>query len=158
MRTLSIFIMAALLMSTGLPASAGDREDLEARVIKYHQVWNQKKVDEFLTYFSSTGTSIAAADDGLFSDSVPLDRAGLDSTWRNPKVQFNQTPRYIRVDIHGNGAVGVVHYYRQGSVTDADGVITPISVRVTDVWVKEQGVWRAVHRHVSPLRLGQSGS
>ena len=50
--------------------------------------------------------------------------------------------------------MGVANYYRQGSQADAEGVITPVNVRVTDIWIKEGGQWRATDRHVSQLQIG----
>lgn len=156
---LSVFL---LVLCTSL-AQAGDKEDLEARIIKYHQVWNAKNTGEFVKYFVSNGAkgvTIAAPDGGVFSDPQTefLNKATLDTAWSHPKVQFDQTPRYIQVYIYGNGTVGVAHYYRIGSQTDANGVTTPVNLRATEVWVKEGGEWRAAHRHLSQWRIGQTSN
>lgn len=149
-------LAVVLLLAVVLPAFAGDKEDLEARIKQYYQAWNEKKVDEYLSCFSSTGLILAGPNGGVFSEPLMLVRANIDTTFRNPKVQNNLTPRYIRVDIYGNGTIGVAHYYRLGSQTNADGATTQVTQRVTDVWVKEKTEWRAAHRHLSPWKIGQT--
>ena len=163
MRRTPILLSVLLLVLCTSLAQAGDKEDLEARIIKYHQVWNAKNTGEFVKYFVSNGAkgvTFAGADGGVFGDPQIefVNKADLDSTWSHPKVQFNQTPRYIQVTIYGNGTVGVVHYYRLGSTTDANGVTTPVNLRATEVWLKEGGEWKAAHRHLSQWRIGQTSN
>ena len=149
--------IAVILSGTISPVLAGDKEDLEARIVKYHEVWNAKNADAFVTYFSSNGLTLANAGGGLFGDPIAflnntLDVTTLKQAWEDPDVQVNQTPRYIQVSIYGN--VGVANYYRMGNQTNAEGVTNPVRLRVTEVWVKERGQWRAVNRHLSPFRIG----
>lgn len=161
MRTTCRCVLAiAMLLALALPAFAGDKEDLEARIIKYYQAWTGKQLDDYISSFA-VGFTFAGSPGGVFGE--PLTDTGLatfrattDSLWRNTKQAANLTPRYITVNIYGNGTVGVAHYYRLGSTTNPAGTTTQRSERVTDVWVKDKGQWRAVHRHISPWRIGQT--
>ena len=107
-------VIAVLLFTTINPAFAGDKEDLEARIITYHEVWNAKDAATFVTYFSSNSLTLASSNGNLFGDpeqvrNTTLDADSLAKTWEDPDVQFNQTPRYIQVNIYGNGTVGVAN-------------------------------------------------
>ena len=157
--TFITLVISMVLSLTINPAFAGDKEDLKARIVSYHEVWNAKDAATFATYFSSNSLSLTSANGNLFGDPLQFRTTTLDATvlaesWEDPDIQVNQTPRYIQVNIYGNGTVGVANYYRQGSQADAEGVITPVNVRVTDIWIKEGGQWRAMDRHVSQLQIG----
>jgi hypothetical protein len=94
--------------------------------------------------------SLASANGNLFGDpeqfrTTTLDGTVLTESWEDPDIQVN---------IYGNGTVGVANYYRQGCLADAEVVITPVIVRVTDVWIKEGGQWCATDRHVAQLQIG----
>lgn len=153
-------VCGVLLLAVGLPAMAGDKEDVEARIEQHYQFWNQKKGEEWVSTYYTPGFTFAAPN-GFFGEPETIEdvRANIpNNNWDSPNVRFNYNPRYINVAIYGNGTVAVAHYYRMGSTTNKDGVTTPISLRASDVWVKVKDggkdVWKLAHRHLSPLTVG----
>lgn len=60
---------------------------------------------------------------------------------------------YLHFDIHVYGDVAVVRsrYRQKGSMDGKDRSTTYL---MTDVWVRQDGRWQAVSRHITPLQDG----
>ena len=58
--------------------------------------------------------------------------------------------RHVTVKTYGNTAV--VTGYKWFNIALADGSIIRGTVRVSDIWTKQQGKWKVVHSHDSPLK------
>jgi ketosteroid isomerase-like protein len=60
---------------------------------------------------------------------------------------------YLHFDIHVYGDVAVVRsrYRQKGSM---DGTDRSTTYLMTDVWVRRDGRWQAVSRHITPLQDG----
>ena len=69
-------------------------------------------------------------------------------------LKYNLQARHIDVRVYGN-LTAVTTHYGVGRITFPDGTTGQPNNRITRVWVKQGGQWKAVHNHLSPVRLPQ---
>lgn len=55
---------------------------------------------------------------------------------------------WVRVEAYGEAAVVRSHYYQRATM---EGLNRTGSYLMTDVWVRREGTWRLVTRHITPL-------
>ncbi len=137
----TLFVVGMFLM----PAiQADDVDDVKAAFLDFYASLRSGDVDGYMQYFSAPGATAFETDGGLLSAStledLRRDRQAGASAGNNPNVRL----RNLEVRVYGNTAV--LTGYR----------VSPNDVaRYTNVWVKEGGTWKRVHRHASLLRLPQ---
>ncbi len=64
-------------------------------------------------------------------------------------LKLEITARHLDVKIYGNTAIATG--YIEGSITLPGGIFEQIRQRFTEVWIKQEGKWKRVHIHSSPL-------
>ncbi len=68
------------------------------------------------------------------------------------EVKVDLETRHLGVKIYGNTAI--VTGYEVGTVWTFGG-ITKVTNQLTQVWIKQEGKWKQVHSHASPLHQRQ---
>jgi len=68
-------------------------------------------------------------------------------------IKINLQPRNVEVKVYGKTAV--VTPYLVGSANPPNGDPQRWTDRRTGVWIKQEGTWKEVHMHHSPIRLPQ---
>ncbi len=92
------------------------------------------------------------ADGGRLEETTSLDqqRVGLRSLYAGG-FKSSQELRDLKVEVYGSAAV--VTAYVTGSVTLPSGETRKVAERRTAVLVKQDGEWKEVHLHSSPLTV-----
>ena len=156
--TVTLFVVGMFLAT---PARADDVEDVKAAVHEFYVLLNSTDAAdaEAYTQLYAARNTIFAAGGGLLGRTRSLEgrkesferriRGGL----RN---NYNQ-PRHSEVEVYG-GMFAVETSYTTGSSTSPKGTIMPHRNRATRIWMKQDGQWKIVHQHYSPmqpLKLGE---
>jgi ketosteroid isomerase-like protein len=127
-------------------AMADDVDDVKAAFLDFYASLRSGDVDGYIKHFPASGATAFETEGGLLSAStleeLRRSRQAGASAGNNPDVQL----RHMEVRVYGNTAV--LTGYR---VSPSDSSIA----RYTNVWVKEGGTWKRVHRHASLLRTPQ---
>ncbi len=137
----TLWVVGMFLMPAAL---ADDADDVKAAFLDFYASLRSGDVDGYIQHFSASGATAFETDGGLLSAStleeLRRDRQAGASAGNNPNVRL----RNLEVRVYGNTAV--LTGYR----------VSPDDVaRYTNVWVKEGGTWKRVHRHASPLSFPQ---
>ena len=124
--------------------TAGDKEDVLAAVDAIKAAWMIGDIDAAQKHISAEFETFEA-DGSLLS---PLDfeaaKAGFAAG-----LKFNVQPAHSDVTIYGDAAVLTGYHMRQ--VTPPGGTRVSETLRITVVFVKQNGQWKVAHAHVSPL-------
>ena len=76
-----------------------------------------------------------------------------------PYEIFNLKPKHIKVITLVDGQVAVAHYYSEGSLQPVGyPAVTHYLTRVSQVFVKEDGRWKIISSHWSPVAGGSGTS
>jgi ketosteroid isomerase-like protein len=137
------------------PAAAGDsttRASLAAaeEIAALHTRWREALAkrdtaffaDILLDNFQITGSQ-ATLDKAQFMAAVAADSGGVAPS------QFEQTN--VRLYDHVAVVTGLIRY-------DIPGEADPALTRYSEVWVQEQGRWRAAHLHYNPVAPASRGN
>jgi ketosteroid isomerase-like protein len=150
--TVTLFVVGMFLAT---PALADDVEDVKAAVHEFYVLLNSTDAAdaEAYTQLYAARNTIFTAGGGLLGRTTSLEgrkesferriRGGL----RN---NYNQ-PRHSEVEVYG-GMFAVETSYTTGSSTSAKGTIMPHRNRATRIWMKQDGQWKIVHQHYSPMQ------
>ncbi len=153
----TLFVVGMFLTNAAL---ADDVEDVKAAVHEFYVLLNSTDAAdaEAYTQLYAAGNTIFAAGGGLLGRTTSLEgrkesferriRGGL----RN---NYNQ-PRHSEVEVYG-GMFAVETSYTTGSSTSPQGTIMPHRNRATRIWIKQDGQWKIVHQHYSPMQPLQLG-
>ena len=150
-----IAIVLVVLLNTALTgiAAADDVADVKATVLALYEALNNDDADGVsklqdlqLNDFEAAGGLLTELPAGTTIEDIRSNQQAAIDTGRKLNYQL----RHLNVKVYGNAAVAT--YYRTLSGTAADG--TPLSGgpdRVSMVLNKQNGQWKQVHRHASPL-------
>ncbi len=153
----TLFVIGMVLTT---PVLADDVEDVKAAVHEFYVLLNSTDAAdaEAYTQLYAARNTIFTAGGGLLGRTTSLEgrnesfermiRGGL----RN---NYNQ-PRHSEVEVYG-GMFAVETSYTTGSSTSAKGTIMPHRNRATRIWMKQDGQWKIVHQHYSPMQPLQLG-
>lgn len=132
---------------------ADDIEDIEVLERAHYAARNNEDVGIWSSYHTAERDSFGP-DGGLLSKPTSLEdeRENLEAQLASG-VKYNHQLRHIQVRVYGDTAVSTS--YVVGSSTSPDGTIRTVNVRRTTVLIKENGQWKEVHNHLSPLILSQ---
>ncbi len=136
-------------------AMADDADDVKAAVHEFYVLLNSTDAAdaEAYTQLYAARNTIFSAGGGLLGRTTSLEgrkesferriRGGL----RN---NYNQ-PRHSEVEVY-SGMFAVETSYTTGSSTSPKGTIMPHRNRATRIWMKQDGQWKIVHQHYSPMQ------
>ncbi len=140
----------ALLILAPAGASADVEAEVRAAVMEYYASIGENLVDTRES-ISSQGATQFWSSGGLM----------LRSTTEDPAIEytsFNLHPKHIEV-IRLSDDAAVVLYYLEGSMQPKGRAAVPrYLTRVMEVYVREDGAWKARAGHWSPLQGGAGTS
>ncbi len=146
--TLLLVLVWGLALTT--LASANDTDDVKAAVLAVDAAFSNGDVETILKYMHPEHSRFAG--DGGLVNPVGFTEAGLKAFFEAGN-KLNIQGRHMEVKIYGD--TGVVTYYTVIVIILPDGNITQTTTRETEVWVKQDGNWKRVHIHSSPLTPAQ---
>ena len=132
---------------------ADDIEDIKALEQGHYAARNNGDVETWSSYHTAERDSFGPGG-GLLSQPTSLEdeRKSLEAQLA-AGVQYNHQLRHIQVRVYGNVAVSTS--YVVGSSTSPEGTTSRVNMRRTTVLIKEDGQWKEVHNHLSPVVLSQ---
>jgi len=129
------------------PAGPSDRAQIEALEKGFAAGFNGKNVDKIMFYYARDGLfvfDVSPPREHVGWADYKTDWAGLFAAYPGPAtMQISE----LSVTVVGSVAYG--HSIQDGHFTAADGSVTELVVRVTDVYRKLSGKWKIVQEHVS---------
>jgi ketosteroid isomerase-like protein len=149
---MKLWVIAAALLGGLVLVSAvqaDDIEDIKALEQGHYAARNRGDVATWMSYHVLGRDSFGPGGARLeTSTSLENERKKLEETLKSG-AKYNHKLENIQVRIFGNTAIATS--YITGSSTSADGQVRPVSMRRTAVLVKDQGKWKEMHDHISPL-------
>ncbi len=150
-----LFLVAiSLVLLNPAQLYAADREDLIKQIKQNWVNYSNKTVD--ISTFHPDGTWQATSQGGLWALRSPEEAKSLIEDSPNT---LNFRPHHIEVTIVGkNKDVAYTNYYAVGKITGPDGkvIVENYRTRASQAFVKENGKWKSIGEHFSPL-YGGSG-
>ena len=144
MKTITTLLVVGMFLTP--VAVADDADDVKAAFLDFYASLRSGDVDGYMQHFSASGATAFETEGGLLSAStleeLRRNRQAAANGGNNPNVQL----RNLEVRVYGNTAVLTGYRVSPGN---------PGVARYTNVWVKQGGTWKRVHRHASPLKLPQ---
>ena len=141
---LAMVLVGGLVLSTA--AIADDAEDVKAAMLALDAASKNKDMGVIVQYMHP-GRSRYVSGGGLLREGFKED--GLKAAFDAGLKLDSGARRHVTVKTYGNTAV--VTGYRWQNITLPGGTIIRGTVRFSQVWTKEQGKWKTVHTHSSPL-------
>jgi len=153
MKVLTTLLVAGMFLTT--VAMADDVDDVKAAVQRYIATLNAEDANAYVQ--SRVPEYSVFTGGGLFERSTSLEeqRNGFQDRI-DSGIRISRQLRHIDVKVYGNAAV--VTGYMLGTTAGPDGTTQPLSSQRTGVWIKQEGQWKEVHRHSSPLQFSQEQS
>ena len=150
-----IFLVAiSLILSNPAQLYAGDKEDLVQQIEQYWANWSNKTID--ISTVHPDGNWAASSQGGLWNFQTPKE---MQSNLQRDKNTLNARPHHIEVSIVGKKKdVAYTNYYLIGNVTGLGGKVIAENyrTRASQTFVKQNGKWKSIGGHYSPL-YGGSG-
>ncbi len=141
-------------MFTTAVAMADDVDDLKAAVLRHYAALNAGDANALIQLQLAGNTSFGPGG-ALLETSGSLEEARKDRQAEfDAGLKYNLQARHIDVTVYGNSTAVTTHY-GVGRITFPDGTTGQPNNRITRVWIKQGGQWKAVHNHLSPVRLPQ---
>ena len=150
MRQLTAVTVALFVSSFLVPAVlADDISDIKALEQGHYAARNRGDVATWIGYHMAERDSFGPGGARLTkSSSLEAERKSLEAQLA-AGTKYNHRLTDIEVRIFGNTAICTS--YITGSSTSPDGTVRPVSMRRTAVLIKDNGKWKEVHDHISPL-------
>jgi len=150
-----LFLVAiSLVLLNPAQLYAADREDLIKQIKQNWVNYSNKTVD--ISTFHPDGTWQATSQGGLWALQSPEE---AKTQIEDSPNTLNFRPHHIEVTIVGkNKDVAYTNYYLVGKITGPDGkvIVENYRTRASETYVKENGKWKVIGEHYSPL-YGGSG-
>ena len=150
MYTKNLFFFLALTMLAGV-AQAGTEEEIRDNV-KANIAHTNKMMSQDPTRISKYGSKEFFSSGGLLN-TIQRDNDASDFEY------FSGSVKHIEVVVLVEGQAAVAHYYQE-AVMKPQGLpaVPHYRTRVTQAFVKEDGMWRIKAAHWSPLQGGAGTS
>lgn len=141
-------LIAAATVLAPIAANAGTADDASIRALeaRFAAAVEARDIDAIMKVYSS---------DVFVFDVVPprqyVGAAAYRGDWKNFLSGYSGPIRFEITDlaVSSAGPVGYGHSIQHVSGTDPQGKPSELTVRVTDVYRKQGGVWKIVQEHVS---------
>jgi hypothetical protein len=154
MKRTCILAVVCLFVSVGVAAAQSDTEqEIKQSIIDRYEFLNENsRAPEGV--FSSLGGMTFWSSGGLLQKIPPAPEQ------RPEEYEAHHVlPKHIEVITLVEGQVGIAHFYAEGSLKPVGaGTVGHYLVRVTEVFVNEDGVWRVRSSHWSPIAGGSGTS
>ena len=148
MHKVSLLLVAALLTVT---AQAGTEEEIRD-VVKANIAHSNKMMSQDPTRISKHGSKEFFSSGGLLN-TINRDSDASDFEY------FSGSVKHIEVVVLVEGQAAVAHYYQEAVMKPKGLPAVPnYRTRVTQAFVKEDGMWRVKAAHWSPLQGGAGTS
>ena len=145
---LSILLAATMIAST---AHAGTAEEVRD-VVKANMAHANKMMSQDSTRISKHGSKEFFSSGGLLN-TIQRDSDASDFDY------FSGSVKHIEVVVLVEGQAAVAHYYQEAAMKPKGLPAVPnYRTRVTQAFVKEDGMWRIKVAHWSPLQGGAGTS
>jgi len=151
MKTFTTLLVIGMLAT--VVVMADDVDDVRAALQRYTVALNAGDANAWIqlhavgnTRFGPGGTLLEKYDP--LEERRKNQQAEFDSG-----VKYNVQSRHLEISVYGDTAVTT--NYGAGGITQPDGTVNPLNIRITRVWVKQGGQWKQVHQHFSPMVLPQ---
>lgn len=154
MRRTLFLAVVCLFVSVGLVAAQSETEqEVKQSITERYEFMNENsRAPEGV--FSSLG-GLAFWSSGGLLQRIP--RAA--EQWPEEYEAHQVLPKHIEVIALVEGEVAVAHFYAEGSLKPLGaGAVGHYLVRVTEVFVNEDGVWKVRSSHWSPIAGGSGTS
>ena len=150
MKQLTVATMALFVGSFLVSAAvADDIKDIKALEQGNYAARNRGDVATWIGYHMAERDSFGPGGGRLTkSTSLEAERKGLEAQLA-AGTKYNHQLGDIDVRIYGNTAICTS--YITGSSTSPDGTVRQVNMRRTAVLIKDNGKWKEVHDHISPL-------
>ena len=135
--------MAVAMHGQRAPGSEAERSEAKQQILKLEDERDQALMNNDADWFERV-----FADDMTFNGKPSKAQVVAEIRSKDRKWQAVRHDEY-RVRIYGNTAVVV---YRSDSTMDYKGKVSTNLATTTDVYVKQNGVWRAVVHDVTPIK------
>ena len=148
LRGLSLILVAALL---GNAAQAGTQEEIRD-IVKANIAYTNKMMSQDPNRISEQGSKEFFSSGGLLN-TIHRDSDASDFEY------FSGSVKHIEVVVLVEGQAAVAHYYQEAVMKPTGLPAVPnYRTRVTQAFVKEDGMWRIKAAHWSPLQGGAGTS
>ncbi len=132
-------------------AMADDVDDVRAAVQSFVAALNAGDAGALTRLHATANTNFGARGGLLETYNSPEERR---QSFQATRVKFNVQARHIDVRIYGS-STAVATNYGVGRITRPDGTTGQVNNRITAVLIKQGGLWKVVHQHLSPVVLPQ---
>lgn len=150
MHTRKVTVLIALTMLAGM-AQAGTEEEIRD-VVKANIAHTNKMMSQDPTRISKYGSKEFFSSGGLLN-TIQRDNDASDFEY------FSGSVKHIEVVVLVEGQAAVAHYYQEAAMKPKGLPAVPnYRTRVTQAFVKEDGMWRIKAAHWSPLQGGAGTS
>ncbi len=145
MKALPTLLVVGMFLAT--VAMADDVADIKALDMSVHTAFNAGNASAVVQHYLPDRTTFTG---GLLRrfDSLEEQRADIQARF-DAGIKYNRQVRHLEVTVYGNTAVTTV--YVVGTTTQPDGTTNQVRLLRTTVLIKQGGLWKQVHFHVSPL-------
>ncbi len=151
MKALTTLLVVGMFLTT--VAMADDVDDLKAAEDSYYAALNAGDANAWAQHHAARYTRFSPGGQLLERfDSVEEIRKPRQAAF-DAGVKFNVQSRHLEISVYGDTAVTT--NYGVGTVTQPNGTTGQVNNRITRVWVKQGGQWKADHSHLSPLNTPQ---
>ena len=148
LKGLSLILVATLLSNA---AQAGTQEEIRD-VVKANIAYTNKMMSQDPNRISEQGSKEFFSSGGLLN-TIYRDSDASDFEY------FSGSVKHIEVVVLVEGQAAVAHYYQEAVMKPKGLPAVPnYRTRVTQVFVKEDGMWRIKAAHWSPLQGGAGTS
>ncbi len=146
MKKLTTLFVVGMFLTT--VAMADDVDDVKAAVQSYFAALNAGDANAYLQtrmpeYSAFAGGGLLSRDHSLAEQKNGFQTSVDAGSKRNYQL------RHLEVKVYGNAAV--VAGYNVGTRTLPGATAEQVREQRTEVWIKQGGQWKQVHRHQSPL-------
>jgi uncharacterized protein (TIGR02246 family) len=138
-----LFLFGALISST----FAGDKEDVEATLVKTIEAFNNQDYKTYFSAFVDDNTAFTTVGSPLRFDAKAW-KEFIEGTSQLQYVNYYQQDNVIRIY---NGDTAVISGYYKFKTMPKGGELNTQNGRASMVLVKQDGKWMTVHMHFSKM-------
>lgn len=138
-----LFLFGALISST----FAGDKEDVEATLVKTIEAFNNQDYKTYFSAFVDDNTAFTTVGSPLRFDAKAW-KEFIEGTSQLQYVNYYQQDNVIRIY---NGDTAVISGYYKFKTMPKGGELNTQNGRASMVLVKQGGKWMTVHMHFSKM-------
>ena len=157
-RSMAAICFAAMLISApGIVAQDDNAEIVRQKTLRLLESRETGDFDAVREAFKP-GTSM------FFGEGFPLfvlpDEEAMESIIAGVEREYEKGWRYkstvTDIDVQASDAGALATYIADYEITDPTGTVGPLTLRGTDIWVKENGDWWLKHAHWSKLETPEA--